>query len=279
MTTATVARPAGGSLLTRVARDGGMIAWRNLLNIRRNPDMLLSSTVQPIMFVLLFAYVFGGSIGNDPAAYREYLMGGIFVQTVAFNSAFTTIGLSNDLHKGIIDRFRALPMTRVAVILGRTTSDLAVSALGLLVMSLCGLLIGWRIHGSVGATIGAYCILLLFAFAMSWVGALIGLASRSVEVAQSAGLIWIFPVTFISSAFVSANRMPGPLAAIAHWNPITALANSVRQLFGNSVPAGFPAPHGWPVDHAVLYAVLCSIAIIAVFLPLAAAKYRRAASR
>jgi ABC transporter DrrB family efflux protein len=279
MTTATLTPPAAGNPLTRMARDGGMIAWRNLLNIRRNPDMLMASTVQPIMFVLLFAYVFGGSIGNDPAAYRQYLMGGIFVQTVAFNSAFTTIGLANDLHKGIIDRFRALPMSRVAVILGRTTSDLAVSALSLLIMSLCGLIIGWRIHDGVAQAVGAYLVLLLFAFAMSWVGALIGLVSRSVEVAQSAGLIWIFPVTFISSAFVSANRMPAPLAAIAHWNPITALANSVRQLFGNTVPAGFPPPHGWPVDHAVLYAVLWSVAIVAVFLPLAAARYRRAASR
>ncbi|MGH3436465.1 MAG: ABC transporter permease [Sciscionella sp.] len=276
MTTHTLVPARGG--LTGIFRDGGMITWRNLINIRRNPDMLLASTVQPIMFVLLFAYVFGGSIGNDPAAYREFLMGGIFTQTVAFNSAFTTIGLANDLHKGIIDRFRALPMSRLAVILGRTSSDLVVSVLGLVVMSLCGLLVGWRIHGSVGAAIGAYLLLLLFAFAMSWVGALIGLAARSVEVAQSAGLIWLFPVTFVSSAFVSADRMPGPLKAIAHWNPITALANATRKLFGNATPPGFPHPSGWPVDHAVLYSALCSIAIIAIFLPLAVARYRRVAS-
>ena len=260
-----------------VLRDGGVITWRNLTNIRRNPDMLLASTVQPIMFVLLFAYVFGGSLGGG--AYREFLLAGIFTQTVAFNSAFTTIGLANDLHKGIIDRFRSLPMSRLAVILGRTSSDLAVSAVGLVVMSLCGLIVGWRIRGSFLDAVAAYLLLLVFAFAMSWVGALIGLAARSVEVAQSAGLIWLFPVTFVSSAFVSAENMPGPLKAIAEWNPITALAAASRKLFGNATPPGFPQPSGWPADHAALYAVICSVVIIAVFMPLTVARYRRVASR
>ncbi|GAB3287397.1 ABC transporter permease [Parasphingorhabdus pacifica] len=258
-------------------RDSGVLAWRNLMNIKRNPDMLLSSTAQPIMFVLLFAYVFGGSLGG--AEYREFLIAGIFVQTVAFNSAFTVIGLANDLQKGIVDRFRALPISRVAVLLGRTSSDLAVSVLTIVIMSLCGLVVGWRIRGSLADALLAYLLLLLFSFAMSWVGAFIGLVSRSVEVAQSAGLLWLFPVTFISSAFVSAENMPGPLRAFAAWNPITVAADALRALFGNPVRPGVGVPDSWPAQHAVAYAVGASLLIIAVFMPLAVARYRRVASR
>ncbi|MGH3451352.1 MAG: ABC transporter permease [Haloechinothrix sp.] len=258
-------------------RDGGIVTWRNLMNVRRNPELLLGATLQPIMFVLLFAFVFGGSFGGAP--YREFLMGGIFAQTVAFNSAFTTIGMANDLQKGVIDRFRSLPMSRMAVLLGRTSADLAVNALGLLVMSLCGLLVGWRIRGSVLDAVLGYVILLLFGFVMSWIGALVGMLSGSVEVAQSAGFIWMFPVTFISSAFVVQTSLPGPLKAFADWNPVTAVADASRDLFGNPPLPGFPVPTGWPAQHAELYAVLCCIAIFIVFAPLAVAKYRRVASK
>jgi ABC-2 type transport system permease protein len=263
--------------LVRVLRDGGVVTWRNLLNVRRNPEWLMAATVQPIMFVLLFAYVFGGSLGGS--AYREFLMAGIFTQTVAFNSAFTTIGMANDLQKGIIDRFRSLPMSRIAVILGRTSSDLLINALGLVVMSACGLIVGWRIHGGFLDAVAAYSLLLAFAFAMSWTGALIGLVARSVEVAQSAGFIWMFPVTFISSAFISAENLPGPLRAFATWNPITTVADACRRLFGNPNPPNLPAVTGWAADHAAGYSVLCAVAIIAVFMPLAVARYRRVASR
>jgi ABC-type multidrug transport system permease subunit len=267
------------TVITQGLRDGSIVAWRNLLNVRRNADWLFAAVIQPIMFVVLFAFVFGGSIGTDPAAYREFLLAGIFVQTVAFNSAFTVIGLANDLQKGIIDRFRSLPMSRLAVLLGRTVSDLVVSIAALVIMSLSGLLIGWRIRGSFLDAIGAYLLLLLFAFALSWVGALIGLAAPSVEVAQSAGLIWLFPVSFISSAFVSVGGMPGPLRAFADWNPFTAVVNGVRQLFGNPSPPGLPQPHGWPVDHAVLYTVMCAVFILVIFVPLSVAKYRKVASK
>ena len=258
-------------------RDSGVVAWRNLINIKRNPDWLLSGTVQPIMFVLLFAYVFGGSLGG--AEYREFLIPGIFVQTVAFNSAFTVIGLANDLQKGIVDRFRSLPMSRVAVLLGRTSSDLAVSVLTVVIMSLCGLVVGWRIRGSLVDALLAYFVLLLFSFAMSWVGAFIGLVARSVEVAQSAGLLWMFPLTFISSAFVRSESMPGPLRAFAEWNPITVVSDSLRELFGNPLRVGGPLPDSWPAQHATLYAIGSSLVIIAVFIPLAVARYRRVASR
>jgi ABC-type multidrug transport system permease subunit len=258
-------------------RDGSVITWRNLVKIRRIPDLLLGATVQPIMFVLLFAYVFAGSLGGD--AYREFLIGGIFAQTVAFNAAFTTMGLANDLQKGIIDRFRSLPMSRLAVILGRTTSDLAVSALTLLIMSLTGLVVGWRIHSGFWDAAAGYGVLLLFAFAMSWIGAMVGLVCRTVEVAQSAGLIWLFPFTFISSAFVPTGNMPTVLKVAAEWNPVTAVADASRKLFANAAPANFPAPGGWPGEHSVLYAVLASVLIILVFAPLTAARYRRVATR
>jgi ABC transporter DrrB family efflux protein len=258
--------------------DGGVITWRNLMNVRRNPDWLMAATLQPIMFVLLFAYVFGNAIGGDAggAAYREFLIAGIFAQTVAFNSAFTVIGFANDLQKGIIDRFRSLPMSRLAVILGRTTSDLVVSVAALIAMSLCGLIVGWRIRGSFVDAVLAYLIILLFAWALSWVGALIGLVARSVEVAQSAGLIWIFPLSFISSAFVPADQLPGFLKAIADWNPFTAVINATRDLFGNKFGA---PPTGWPAEHAAPYAILCCLVIIAIFAPLATAQYRRVASK
>lgn len=263
--------------LAQGLRDGRIVAWRNLLNVRRNAEWLMAAVVQPIMFVLLFAYVFGGALGGGQ--YREFLIAGIFVQTVAFNSAFTVIGLCSDLQKGIIDRFRSLPMSRLAVLLGRTTSDLVVSAMALVIMSLCGLIVGWRIRGSFLDAVLAYLVLLLFAFAMSWIGALIGLSARSVEVAQSAGLMWLFPLSFISSAFVGAGTMPGPLRAVAEWNPFTAVIQSVRDLFGNSAPPGMAPPAGWPADNAVLYALLSSVVILGVFIPLSVAKYRKVASR
>lgn len=266
------------STITKSISDGGVVTWRNLLNVRRNPDWLFAATLQPIMFVLLFAYVFGGAIGGAAggAAYREFLIAGIFAQTVAFNSAFTVIGFANDLQKGIIDRFRSLPMSRIAVILGRTTSDLVVSVVALVVMSLCGLIVGWRIRGSFLDAVFGYLVILLFAWALSWVGALIGLLARSVEVAQSVGIMWMFPLSFISSAFVPLATLPGFLQAIAEWNPFTAVVNTTRNLFGNSFG---PAPTGWPAEHAALYSILCCLALIAIFAPLATVRYRRVASR
>jgi ABC-2 type transport system permease protein len=265
------------TVLTQGLRDGGIVAWRNLVNVRRNVDWLFAAVVQPIMFVLLFAYVFGGALGGGQ--YREFLIAGIFVQTIAFNSAFTVIGLCNDLQKGLIDRFRSLPMSRIAVLLGRTTSDLVVSSMALVIMSLCGLLVGWRIRGSFLDAVLAYLLLLLFGFAMSWIGALIGLSAPSVEVAQSAGLMWLFPVSFISSAFVGAGTMPGPLRVIAEWNPFTAVIEAVRDLFGNEAPPLMASSPGWPADNAVLYALLSSVVILAVFVPLSVAKYRKVASK
>ncbi|MEV6060066.1 ABC transporter permease [Nocardia asteroides] len=260
----------------RFIRDSAIVAHRNLLTILRVPTLLVTATVQPLMFVFLFAYIFGASLGGDQ--YREFLLAGIFTQTVAFNAAFTTVGLAGDLQKGIIDRMRTLPMSRFAVLMGRTLSDLVVNVLSLGVMVICGYIVGWRIHGSVADAALAFAIILLFAFAMSWVGALTGLISPTVEVAQSAGLIWMFPLSFISSAFISAETLPGPLRTIAEWNPITAVSAAGRKLFDNDAPPSFAPATGWAADNCVLYAVICSVVILAVAMPAALLQYRKVAS-
>lgn len=261
----------------RIIRDSAIVAYRNLLTILRVPTLLVTATIQPLMFVFLFAYIFGASLGGGQ--YREFLLAGIFTQTVAFNAAFTTVGLAGDLEKGIIDRMRTLPMSRLAVLMGRTLSDLAVNILSLAVMVGCGYIVGWRINGGIVDAVLAFAIILLFAFAMSWVGAITGLFSPTVEVAQSAGLIWLFPLTFISSAFISAESLPGPLRTVAEWNPITAVSAAGRKLFDNGAPPSFGTPTGWPADHCIAYAVGCSLAILVVVVPLALLRYRKVASK
>ncbi|MFE9325515.1 ABC transporter permease [Nocardia sp. NPDC052278] len=261
----------------RVIRDSAIVAYRNLLTILRVPTLLVTATIQPLMFVFLFAYIFGASLGGGQ--YREFLLAGIFTQTVAFNAAFTTVGLAGDLEKGIIDRMRTLPMSRLAVLMGRTLSDLAVNILSVAVMVGCGYIVGWRINGGIVDAVLAFAIILLFAFAMSWVGAITGLFSPTVEVAQSAGLIWLFPLTFISSAFISAESLPGPLRTVAEWNPITAVSAAGRKLFDNGAPPSFGTPTGWPADHCIIYAVGCSLAILVVVVPLALLRYRKVASK
>ncbi|MFJ4653472.1 ABC transporter permease [Nocardia sp. NPDC088792] len=263
-------------LLPRVVRDSAIVAYRNLLTILRVPTLLVTATIQPLMFVFLFAYIFGASLGGSQ--YREFLLAGIFAQTVAFNAAFTTVGLANDLHKGIIDRMRTLPMSRLAVLMGRTLSDTVVNVLALTVMAVCGYIVGWRINGGILDAVLGFAVILLFAFAMSWVGAITGLLSPSVEVAQSAGLIWLFPLTFISSAFISGETLPGPLRTVAEWNPITAVAAAGRKLFDNGSPPGFTAAKGWPAVHCVEYSIYCSMGILAIAVPLALLQYRKVAS-
>jgi ABC transporter DrrB family efflux protein len=258
--------------------DGMVVTKRNLIKIKRLPDLLIFSTIQPIMFVLLFAYVFGGAIKIPGMNYREYLMAGIFTQTVAFGSAVTAIGLADDLTKGIVDRFRSLPMSRAAVLIGRTTSDLLNNVLVVVVMAACGLLVGWRIHTSPLEAAAGFGLLFLFGYAMSWIAAVIGLSVRSVEVAQSAGFIWLFPLTFLSNAFVSTDSLPDWLQKVADWNPISSVVLALRDLWGNA-PAGLARGDGFPAEHPLLLALLWIGAILALFMPLAIARYRKAASR
>lgn len=257
--------------------DTAVIVERNLLTVRRIPTLLLSATVQPLMFVFLFAYVFGATFGGD--SYREFLMAGIFAQTVVFNAAFTTVGLAGDMSAGIVDRLRSLPMSRIGVIGGRVSSDMVLGAVGLAVMVASGLAIGWRVRGSAADAAIAFAIIALFALAMAWVGAVTGLAAPNVEVAQSIGFLWMFPVTFLSSAFISAQSLPGPLRAIAEWNPVTAVATASRQQFGNTAPPNFPPATGWVADHAIAYSVGASLVILAICVPLSLILYRRSANR
>ncbi|GAA1905554.1 ABC transporter permease [Streptomyces sodiiphilus] len=261
-------------------RDSMVVAKRNLLRMLRIPEVVVFGLVQPVMFVVLFAYVFGGSInipgaGLDADAYRQFLMGGIFAQTVTFATAGASAGIAEDMQKGIIDRFRSLPMARGAVLTGRTFADLVQTALILVVLAVVAFLVGWRIHEGVLNALAAFGLLLLLGYAFTWIGALIGLSVRSPEAATSGGLVWLFPLTFISVAFVPSENMPSWLAPVAEWNPFSATVLAVRELFGN-LPAGYQAPDVWPMQNPVLASALFSIVIIAIFRTLAVRKYKRA---
>ena len=270
--------PARTSPFSRAVSDAGVLAWRSLKRIPRTPDMLIYATIQPIMFVLLFAYVFGNAIpipGFPGArAYREFLMSGIFAQTMAFAVASASVGLADDMSKGLIDRFRALPMARSGVIAGRVVGDVVFNAFVMLIMVICGFIVGWRWHNGFGQALAAFAILLLFAFAMLWVGALIGLSVGGPEVASSAGLIWLFPLTFLSNAFVPTPNLPSALQPVAEWNPISSIVAACRHLFGN--PSPFASPDSFPAQHPVWLSLIWCAVIIAVFGPLAVRKYRRA---
>jgi ABC-2 type transport system permease protein len=260
--------------------DGFVVARRNLIQTIRVPELLFFSLVQPVIFVLLFAYVFGGAIPipGDAAenAYRQYLMPGIFGQTVAFAAASSTVGLAEDMHKGLIDRFRALPMAPPAVLIGRTLADATRQVLVLAVLSVTGYLVGWRINNGLLDAIWAYALLLLFAYTVAWIGAWIGLYMPNPETANTAGLVWLFPMTFLSNAFVPINSLPGWLQVVAAWNPISALVLACRELFGN--PTGIQ-PDYWPLQHAELYTLLSCTVLIAIFSTLAVRRYRRTTSR
>jgi ABC-2 type transport system permease protein len=273
--------PAKVSPFSRALSDAGVLAWRNLKRIPRTPDMLIYATIQPIMFVLLFAYVFGNAIPipgfPGPRAYREFLMSGIFAQTMAFAVASASVGLADDMSKGLIDRFRSLPMARSAVIAGRVIGDLVFNAFVMVVMVICGFIVGWRWHNGFGQALAAFGILLLFAFAMLWVGAVIGLSVGGPEVAASAGLIWLFPLTFLSNAFVPTPNLPSALQPVAEWNPISSIVAACRHLFGN--PSPFASPDGFPAQQPVLLSLIWCAAIIAVFAPIAVRKYRSTTGR
>ena len=260
--------------------DGLIVARRNLIQTVRVPELLFFSLVQPVIFVLLFAYVFGGAIpipGDAGAnAYREYLMPGIFGQTVAFAAASSTVGLAEDLHKGIIDRFRSLPMSPPAVLLGRTFADASRQVLVLVVLSITGLLVGWRINNGLLNALYAYALLLLFAYTVAWIGAWVGLYMPNPETANTAGLIWLFPLTFLSNCFVPINTLPGALQTFAAWNPISAVVLSCRELFGN--PTGIQ-PDYWSLNNPQLYSLLSCTVLIIVFGGLAVRRYQRATSR
>ena len=270
-TTGPHADNSGQSLRSRLywaLADGLVLAKRNLVQIPRIPELLIFATIQPVMFVLLFRYVFGGAIDVGSQSYVNYLMAGIFAQTVAFGSMTTGIGLAEDLSRGLIDRFRSLPMARSAVLVGRTFADLVRNMFVVAVMLAVGLLVGFRPGGGATGWVAAIGLLLLLSFAFSWIAATIGLLVRNVEAVQPASFVWLFPLTFASSAFVPTSSMPGWLRAFAERQPITQVVDAVR---------GFLLDE--PVGSAGWQALTWCVGILLVFVPLAVSLYRRMTAR
>ena len=264
---------------SRVLIDGWVVAQRNLIKIKRVPEILVFVLISPIMFVVLFAYVFGGAIDAGPGLnYREFLIAGIFAQTVVFGATFTGASLAEDMQKGFIDRFRSLPMTRSAVLVGRTGSDIVYNVISLVVMALTGLLVGWRARGSFLDSVAAFLLLIVFAYAISWIMAYIGLIVPSVDVINNASFMVIMPLTFVSNAFVPLETFPSALQTFAEWNPVSTVTQAVRELFGN-VPDGFVAPDAWSLQHPVLYTLIWVGIILVVFVPLSVRQYVRSSSK
>lgn len=261
-----------------VIRDGATIARRNMIRIGRVPEVMVFVLVQPLMFVLLFAYVFGGSIDIPGGSYREFLIAGIFAQTVVFGATFTASGLAEDVQKGLINRFRSLPMSRSAVVVGRTASDIVYNGLSVVIMSLAGLAVGWRIRGSFLDAVVAYLLLLFFSYSFSWVMACLGLMVPTPEVVNNATFVVLFPLTFIANTFVPSDNLPGVLRTVAEWNPVSTLTHAVRVRFGN-LPAGTPEPTSWPLQNAMLYSLAWAVLLIVVFAPIATRLYQRTDKR
>jgi ABC-2 type transport system permease protein len=271
--TTRTAAPQGG--IRQAASDGLIVMGRNLMRVPRIPELAIFAIFQSIMFVLLFAFVFGGAIPlpgyTDPNAYREYLMPGIFAQTIAFAAATTAIGMCEDINKGIIDRFRSLPMARSAVLTGRTTADVIYNAGILLVLMISGLFVGWGVHTSIPEFFAGVLLLLAFAFCMSWIGVWLGTSVPTVEVAQQVSFIVIFPITFISNVFVPLQSLPDWLQPIAEWNPISTLTASLRTLWGDPNP--FPGS-SLASTEPVLVTIVWFVIILAVFAPAGVRRYR-----
>jgi ABC transporter DrrB family efflux protein len=254
--------------------DTLVLSWRSLARISREPETLANVTIQPVMFVLLFAYVFGGAIGlPGGGSYHEYLIGGMFGMGIAGSAPGTAVALVADMSTGIIDRFRSLPMSRAAVLVGRTTADLLTQVIGALVVAAAGLAIGWRVHTGAGPALAGFGLALLSGYAFTWAGVCLGMVLRSVEAAQQLGFIIFIPLTFISNAFVPTQGMPGWLQAVANWNPFSAVAAACRRLFGNPNPAALV--HAWPMQHPELATLGWSALLLAVFPALAVHLYQR----
>ncbi len=254
--------------MSRLVSDTFVMAERNLVRLPRSPDLLIGFTIQPVMFVLLFVYVFGGAISTPGYEYVDFLIPGILVQNIAFGGFYTALGLAEDLTKGLIDRFRSLPTARASVLAGRTLSDVATNSLAIVVLLVTGVIIGFRFDAGIGGIVGGIALLLLIGFAFSWIFALIGLLVSSPEAANGIGFTLIFPLTFISSAFVPVESMPTGLEQFAEHNPVSIFVDAMRALW-----------LGAPAGNSVWLSVVWAVALIAVFAPLAVERYRRTTSR
>lgn len=268
----TLARPRIRQ--TNIAEQSWIMVKRNMIHTKRMPEMLSDVTVQPIMFVLLFAFVFGASIATaGSASYREFLLPGIQAQTIVFTAFVVSTGITADVEKGIIDRFRSLPIRRSAVLIGRSIASLLHSSIGVVVMAVTGLCIGWRIRGGFVDAVLAFALILVFGFGMIWFGILIGSLMRSVEAVNGVMFTVLFPITFLANTFAPTEPMPRWLRVIAEWNPVSSLTQAVRELWGNGPPA--PPEAQLPLHHPILATILWSLAITAVIAPFALRAYAR----
>ena len=254
-------------------RDALIITKRQLLQLLRVPEVLIFSTIQPVMFVLLFRYVFGGAINTPGVDYVQLLMPGIFVQTVAFTVASTALGLAEDMQKGLIDRFRSLPISRSAVVVGRTLGDATLNVVVLIVMALTGFLVGWRPSSSLFEIFAGFLFLLIFGYAMSWMGVLVGLSVRDSRVANSAVFLFVFPMTFLSNAFAPTTGMPRPLQYVAEWNPVSTMVAGVRDLFGLEPIFGVTA-NSFPSQNPLIMSLIYIGLLMSIFIPLSVRKYK-----
>jgi len=267
--------PADPGLATRLRRqvaDSLVLARRNLAHVRQIPEKLIDVTLQPLVFVLLFAYVFGGVIHVPGGSYREYLIAGVLVQTLAFGMMGPATSIATDLTEGIVDRFRTLPISRSAYLLGHLTAEFAAATIALVVMVASGLIVGWRIHTDIPHALAGFGVLFLFALAMQWLGTLLGVTVRSPDAVTGVAFIVVFPLTFLANSFVPAAGLPGALQTVAEWNPLSAVIAAVRTLFGN--PTATPADAAWPLQHPVVAAVVWCIAILAVAVPATVWRFR-----
>ena len=261
--------------MSEFASSTWVIARRGLAHMRRQPEALADATIQPIMFVLLFAYVFGGAIKvPGGGSYREFLMGGIFAQTMTFGAFGTAMALAYDRTNGAIDRFRSLPIPRGALLSGHAVASLLRAFLPITLMSISGLIVGWRIHSSFAHAIAGYALMVAFSFAVIWLGVLLAASVGTPEAVQGVGFVVIFPLTFVASTFVPTSTLPSVLRWIAEWNPVSAVAGALRYLFGNP---GAHAPPGspWALQHPVVYSLIWIAAIVGVCAPLAVRKFQR----
>jgi ABC-2 type transport system permease protein len=253
-------------------RDALLIARRNLAHVRQVPEKLLDVTLQPLVFVLLFAYVFGSAIAVPDGSYREYLVPGILVQTLAFGIMGPATAIATDLTEGVVDRFRTLPMARSAFLAGHLLASLAATTLAVAIMVATGLVVGWRIHTDVPHAAAAFALLGAFACAMLWLGLLLGVSVRSPDAVGGVVFVTVFPLTFLCNIFVPAGGLPAGLRAIAEYNPVSAVVAAVRELFGN--PSAVPEHAAWPLRHPVAGAFAWAIALALVAAPLAVRRYR-----
>jgi ABC-2 type transport system permease protein len=262
------------ALRTRwLVSDSLALAGRNLEHVRQIPEKLLDVTLQPIMFVLLFAFVFGGVIDVPGGDYTAYLIGGILVQSIAFGMMGPGVSIATDLGEGMVDRIRSLPTSRSAYLLGHFVAELAAALVAIVVLAATGFAVGWSIDGSWLEAIGGFALLVLFAAAMIWLGTLLGVIARSPDSVQGVVFMTVFPLTFLSNAFVPAEGLPDGLRQVADWNPISAVVAAVRTLFGN--PTALPADAPWPLAHPVIAAVMWSVAFLAFAAPLSIARFRK----